>query len=120
MGELAEHGFDDLPFDLFWSSILVATAETAFLLELPDAARAIHRLLEPYRDQVAFSGLWVAAPIAHGLGVAAATYRDPESAGYFRQSVKLAEQLEAPILRARTLRFAALASETGRIAQVSA
>jgi hypothetical protein len=125
MGELAEHGFDDLPTDLFWSSILVATAETAYLLELPDAACAIHRLLEPYVEQVAFSGLFVAAPIAHGLGVAAATYRHPESAAYFRQSVKLAEQLEAPVLLARTLRFATLALDTrdvlpSRVARESA
>jgi DNA-binding SARP family transcriptional activator len=111
MHELAQHDFDDVRTDLFWSSILVATAETAFLLGLPDAARAIRRLLEPYADQVAFCGLWIAAPIAHGVAVAAAACGDRDADSFFEHAVTVAERIEAPVLRGRALHFAALAAE---------
>jgi hypothetical protein len=102
MADLARHGFADLLKDQLWSSILVATAETAFVLDLPDAARAIRRLLDPYVDQVAFSGLWVAGPIAHGVAVAAAACNDPDADKLFDQALMICDRLDAPALRSRT------------------
>jgi DNA-binding SARP family transcriptional activator len=108
--ELARHGFADLPLDQFWSSILVATAETAFVLDLPGVARPIRRLLEPYVDQVAFSGLWVIGPIAHGVAVAAAACHDPDADELFERSIEIADRLEAPVFRARTEKLRATRS----------
>jgi hypothetical protein len=102
MTDLSRHGFDDLQRDQLWSSILLAAAESTFLLDLPDAARAIRRLLDPYIDQVAFSGLWVAGPIAHGVALAAAACNDPDTDALFEQALSLSDRLEAPALRART------------------
>ena len=112
--ELAQHDFDDVPTDLFWSSILVATAETAFLLDLPVAAHAIRRRLEPFADQVAFCGLWIAAPIAHGVAVAAAACGDRDADSFFERAVEVAEKIKAPVLHDRALHFAAHAAEPQR------
>jgi len=102
LGDLAQHGFADLPQDQFWSSILVATAETALMLDMPGVARQIRRLLEPYVDQVAFSGLWVIGPIAHGVAVAAAACHDADADDFFDRAITIADRLDAPVFRART------------------
>ena len=99
--DLAQHEFEDLSVGPFWSSLLIVTAESAFLLGLPAVGRAIRRLLEPYIDQVAFSGLWVAAPIAHGAAVAAAAAHDPDASSLFEHAIMIAERVNAPLLRAR-------------------
>jgi hypothetical protein len=59
-------------------------------------------LLDPYVDQVAFSGLWVAGPIAHGVALAAAACDDPDADALFDQALSLSDRLAAPALRART------------------
>ena len=68
--EVAHDDFAQLRLGTFWASTLLVTAETARLLDLPDACRSIRDLLIPFVDQVAFSGLWVAGPIAYGVAVA--------------------------------------------------
>ena len=102
ISDLTQHQFTELLEGAFWSTILVGTAESAFLLDLPDVGRMVRRLLEPYLDQVAFSGLWVAAPIAHGAAVAAAASHDPDAGALFEHAIAIAERLDAPVLRART------------------
>lgn len=100
----AENGFAQLPFGTFWSTALVVTAETAFMVEAPEVGATIRDLLLPFVDQVAFTGLWVAAPIAYGVGVAAESCGDRRASKFFEQAADIAERIHAPILAARARR----------------
>jgi hypothetical protein len=70
--EYAARDFDMLPRGMFWSSVMVSAAECAMVLDLPPVGRLVLEQLSPYVEQVAFPGVWVAGPIAHGAAVAAA------------------------------------------------
>jgi hypothetical protein len=97
---LDDDGFGRLRRGPAWSSALVITAETACLLGLPDLGRAVCDELEPFADQVAFTGSWVTAPIAYGVGVAMACCGDPGAATMLEQAVDVADRLGAPVLAA--------------------
>ena len=66
LARFAVDDFAQLPRGTFWSSALVLTAETAFIVDSPETSRVICDLLLPFADQVAFPGIWVTAPIAYG------------------------------------------------------
>jgi hypothetical protein len=97
---LAENAFAHLPRGTFWSSELVVTAETARMLGLSEVCRTIRDLLLPFVDQVAFAGVWVAAPIAYGVGMAAAGCGDSRAAQFFREAADIADRIHAPVLAA--------------------
>jgi DNA-binding SARP family transcriptional activator len=101
LSDLAENGFEKLPFGTFWSSALVVTAETACMLELPDVCTTIRDLLLPFTDQVAFTGLWVVAPIAYGVGVASVGCNDRRAPQFFDRAARIANRMHAPVLAAR-------------------
>lgn len=101
LSDIAADSFAKLPLGTFWSSSLVVTAETACLLELPEVSSTIRDLLTPFVDQVAFTGLWVAAPIAYGVGIACVGCGDRHAPQYFEQAAAIADRLHAPILAAR-------------------
>jgi hypothetical protein len=101
LSDIAENGFEKLPFGTFWSSALVVTAETACMLELPDVCETIRDLLLPFTDQVAFTGLWVVAPIAYGVGVASIGCDDRRASQHFDRAAHLADRMHAPVLAAR-------------------
>jgi DNA-binding SARP family transcriptional activator len=104
LSDLAENAFARLPMGTFWSSALVVTAETACILELPEVSATIRDLLMPFVDQVAFTGLWVAAPIAYGVGMASAGCGDPRAPQFFEQAARVADGLHAPVLAERARR----------------
>ena len=101
VSRLAADRFSSLPTGTFWSSAMVVTAETAYMLDLPEVCSTIRDLLVPFADQVAFTGLWVAAPIAYGIGVAALGCNDPCASQFFEQAAAMADSLQAPVLGAR-------------------
>ena len=101
LGEYADNSFRQLRRGTFWSSLLVISAETAYHLEFAEASRIIRDLLAPFADQVAFSGSWVTAPIAYGVGVAMAGCDDPRAGQLLRHAADIAERLDAPVLVAR-------------------
>jgi len=101
LADLAESSFRRLPCGTFWSSVLVISAETAYLLDLPEVSALIRDLLAPFADQVAFTGSWVTAPIAYGIGIAMAGCNDPGAGRLLGQAAGIAERLEAPVLVAR-------------------
>jgi DNA-binding SARP family transcriptional activator len=109
--DVAANDFEKLPFGTFWSSALVVTAETACILELPEVCAAIRDLLLPFTDQVAFTGLWVVAPIAYGVGVASIGCEDRRASQHFDRAEHIANRMRAPVLaaRAREPRLAAIA-----------
>lgn len=94
-------GVRDLPQTSFWSTVLLLTAETSFLLALPDIARVVLDLLEPHRAQVVCPGNWVPGSFAYGAAIAAAAAGDARAPELFEEAVALAERLHAPLLRAR-------------------
>jgi DNA-binding SARP family transcriptional activator len=104
LSDFAADDFARLPFGTFWSSALVVAAETACMLELPDVSRTIRDLLMPFVDQVAFTGVWVAAPIAYGVGVAAAGCGDRRAPQFLGQAAEVADRIGAPVLAARARR----------------
>ena len=91
----------ELPHDLFWSSTLIAAAEAAFMLDLPELGAAVHDLLEPFRYQLAFANFAI-APIAYGAGLAAAASHRIEYESLFADALAICARLHAPVLRART------------------
>jgi hypothetical protein len=101
--DVAEDRFARLPAGTFWSSALVVSAETAYLLGAGDVCETIRDLLLPFVDQVSFNGLWVVAPIAYGAGVAAAGCGDPEAHRYLERAAAIANRMHAPALAARAL-----------------
>jgi DNA-binding SARP family transcriptional activator len=93
--------FASLRIGAMWSTALILTAETAQLLQLPEACRTICDLLLPYARQMACSGSWVTAPMAYGIGMAASGCGDPQAKAQFEYAIKLADRLEAPALAAQ-------------------
>ena len=66
----ATTGFAMLRRGPIWSSALVITAETCGHARDDRRSRApVRDALEPFADQVAFTGSWVTAPIAYGVGI---------------------------------------------------
>jgi hypothetical protein len=99
--DVAEHGFERLPPGTFWSTALLLTAETASVLEARDVCATIRDRLLPFADQVSFNGLWVVAPIAYGVGVAAAGCGDRAAHDYLERAAAIAARMNAPALEAR-------------------
>ena len=93
--------FAAVPLDMFWATSLIYAAETAFAVNDAASAGTISRLLRPFADQVAFVGNWAVAPIAYGAAVAAAAAGDKSADDLFEQAINVADQLQAPLLRAR-------------------
>jgi DNA-binding SARP family transcriptional activator len=97
---MRDGGLEKLRRGPMWSSALIITAETACLLGLADIGRAIRDELEPYADQVAFTGSWVTAPIAYGVGLAMTSCGDSGAAPMLERAADLADRLGAPVLAA--------------------
>jgi DNA-binding SARP family transcriptional activator len=102
LADIGLDGIRNLPETSFRTTILMATAETAHLLRLPDVGSVVLEQLVPFAGQVACPGNWVTGPIAYGAAVAAATACDTRAGALFEQAIAMAEQLRAPLLRART------------------
>jgi hypothetical protein len=105
LSNLAQDEFARLPMGTFWSTALVVAAEAACMTGLPDVSSTIRDLLLPFVDQVAFTGLWVTAPIAYGVAVACAGCDDRRAPKFFRHAAEIAERIHAPVLAARALEY---------------
>ena len=77
------------------------TAEAANMLRRPDVCTTVRDLLLPFADQVAFSGVWVTAPIAYGVGVAAYGCGDERAGDYFDQAIAVADRMRVPAFAER-------------------
>jgi DNA-binding SARP family transcriptional activator len=99
--DFATARFAQLRRGAFWSSALILAAETACMLDLPELGVIVRDLLLPFADQVAFSGVWVAAPIAYGVAVAMTGCNDPRAPRLFEQAAEIADRIHAPVLAAR-------------------
>jgi DNA-binding SARP family transcriptional activator len=96
--ELGATGLDELRRGPMWSSALIITAETACILGLPGLSRAVRDSLEPFADQVAFTGAWVTAPIAYGVGLGIAGCGGSDAGPMLERAADVADRLGAPVL----------------------
>ncbi len=103
-----ENRFADVRAATFWSSVLMFTAETALLADIPEASAQIRDLLLPFADQVAHTGMWVTGPIAYGVAVACRGCDDPRADAFFEVAVDIADRLRAPLLAAKAREAAVL------------
>ena len=83
---------------------MIAAAEVEFRLQLPELGESVRRRLEPFRDQVAFVGNWVLAPIAYGAAVAGAAAGHTDVDALFEQALEISDRLGAPSPRRRPSR----------------
>jgi DNA-binding SARP family transcriptional activator/tetratricopeptide (TPR) repeat protein len=95
--------FSDFPFDVGWLTSMSACADVTAYLQHRSAATMLAELLEPWRDQLAFTGLTCTGSVARSLGCALATAgRFDEADEAFAQAVAVHERIEAPTELART------------------
>lgn len=97
LAPFVENLFADVRTGPFWSSVLLLMAETALLIDMPEASRVIRDLLLPFADQVAHAGMWVAGPISYGVGVACLGCGDPRADSYLDAALNTARSLQAPL-----------------------
>jgi DNA-binding SARP family transcriptional activator len=102
LARAAAADFADLPRNMHWAGSLVAAAEVACQLGDARVGRTVRGLLEPFVDRVAFNGVWVIAPIAYGVAVAAAAAGENTADGFFEHAIEVCDRMRAPMLRART------------------
>jgi hypothetical protein len=100
VSEFMSGGMQRLRRGPLWSSVLAVAAETACLLDLPDLGRCVRDALEPFSDQVIFTGSWVVAPIAYSVGLAMTACGDSGAAAMLEHAADVADRLGAPILAA--------------------
>jgi DNA-binding SARP family transcriptional activator len=99
---LAANKFEDMPQNTFWATLLVLSAESAWILEMPDVAEMLRPMFDSCVDQVAFNGMWVAAPLAHGAAFASAALGAADADDLFELAIDVADRLDSPFLRARS------------------
>jgi class 3 adenylate cyclase/tetratricopeptide (TPR) repeat protein len=91
------------PFDMSWTTCMGFYAEVAARLGHERAAATLFDLLLPWSEHVIFNGLFVFGAIGRPLGVLAGTLgRHTEADRWFARAVEVHEQLQAPVLLART------------------
>jgi hypothetical protein len=87
-------GIDRLRIDPAWSNLVSGLVETAGEVGHRGVAEQVAPLVEPFRDQVAFTGITVDAPFALTIGVCAGLlerYDDAEIA--FEKSLTVSERI---------------------------
>jgi hypothetical protein len=76
------------------------------MLDLPGVCETVRDLLMPFIDQVAFSGVWVLAPIAYGVGVASVGCDDRRALQFLDRAAQIANHMHAPVLAERARAYA--------------
>ena len=69
---------------------------------MPDIAEMLRPMFDSCLEQVAFNGMWVAAPIAHGAAFASAALGASDTDDLFQLAIDVATRLDSPFLRARS------------------
>ena len=102
LGDAAER-FVSLAYDLTWLSVTCVYAHVAARLTAADAiplkvVETLHELLEPWHDQVAYTGAGAWGLVEHYLGMLDhALGNEPAAARRLQNAVRRAEVLRAPI-----------------------
>ena len=100
---LVTSGFSDFPFHATWLTAMTLSAEVAGHLGHRAAATILAKLVAPWRDQLAYSGMTCEGSVARPLGLVLATAgRFDEADEAFAQAAAVHERIDAPIDLART------------------
>ena len=95
--------FEDLPWDIVWSTAIAQWAETSAHLAATAPAAVLYRRLLPYAGQVITNGVTVVGCTDHYLGLLASTLsRREEAEDHFATAAETHERIGAPIWLART------------------
>jgi class 3 adenylate cyclase len=95
--------FQGMPWDIVWSTAIVAWADACRRLCLTDRAGELYELLTPFSGQLAVSGAGVYGSIDWALGALATTLeRYEQAAAHFAAAAEIEERLDAPLFLART------------------
>jgi hypothetical protein len=91
------------PLDIAWGSGRGLLLDPCARSEHVESAAALHRMMAPYEEQVAYTGANAWLTIAHHLGALARVLDRPEAAErHPRVAASLAERMRAPVWLART------------------
>ena len=94
--------FQDLPFDVTWLAALCIYARVSSVLADVASAKKLYKLLEPWRDQIAFPAFGVWGPVELYLGALALVVNELDAAGHhLAQAAQAASLAGAPLWQAR-------------------
>lgn len=114
----SRRGFTSVPQDLIWLTTIVGYAVLAIELGDVAAAAALHPLLEPYADQVAFNGVTSQGPVAAYVGKLASMLGEHDEAdANLGAALATADAFGWEYHRATTL-FALAESRVRRVGQI--
>jgi tetratricopeptide (TPR) repeat protein len=86
-------GFDTIPIDWTWITTVIGYAVVAIELEHVEAAAALHPIIEPYADQVAFTGGTSQGYIGAYVGKLASLLGDHDAAdAHLRRALEVHRQ----------------------------
>jgi class 3 adenylate cyclase/DNA-binding SARP family transcriptional activator/tetratricopeptide (TPR) repeat protein len=112
LGQLADEGFDAIPFDGNWMMAMALAAEACVLVDDPATAAPIYDQLAPYADRTVNSG-WLSAwfgPVAFHLGQLASTMESWDDAvAHLDSAIETSERMRAAPWTARARAGAAVA-----------
>jgi tetratricopeptide (TPR) repeat protein len=95
--------FSELPYDSNWLVGVAIYAEACGLLAEPQAAAALHRLLAPWADQVAFNSATTWGLVRRHVGnLQRVLGRHEEAEGSLREAAERHAAMAAPLWLART------------------
>jgi DNA-binding SARP family transcriptional activator len=102
LAEFERSGFD-LPVDGAWFTGMAGYAEAAIECGDPTFARPLFDRLEPWADQMSYTGSTVDGPVSHFLGGLSAVLGEYDDANsYFARSIAFSEGIGAKYFAART------------------
>ena len=94
--------FQDLPFDVTWLAALCIYARVSSVLADVASAEKLYKLLEPWRDRIAFPAFGVWGPVELYLGALALVVNELDAAGHhLAQAAQAASLAGAPLWQAR-------------------
>jgi hypothetical protein len=101
---VAEQGFEDVPRDALWTTVLCIAAEVCVALEDRENAARVRALLTPYLDRCLVVGFALACTgsVAHYLAILADLLDDPAAESLFEHAIAVNAAIEAPPYLART------------------
>jgi tetratricopeptide (TPR) repeat protein len=103
LAEAARDDFASVPEDQLWASTMLLWADTAVVTEELDACAVLYGRLEPFGDQIPWSGAVGYPPLANYLGMLARSLgRFGVAERHFERAVEIEQAMGTEVFLART------------------